>query len=230
MFEKLIHSSLHNRLMVMVLAVLMLVTGAYTLVKMPVDVFPDLNKPTVTLQVEAGGMAPEEVEQLITFPLETSMGGLPGVESIRSVSSVGLSFVYITFDWKTDIYRARQMVGERLSLVREQLPQGVEHVGMGPISSIMGEIMLLALPIDASKISPMAVREYADFVMRPRLLTLPGVAQVVPIGGEVRQYQVQPDTARMAALGVDLESMADALKGFSGNSSGGFWNSTPVNT
>ena len=222
MFEKLIHSSLHNRLMVIVLAVLMLVTGAFTLVKMPVDVFPDLNKPTVTLQVEAGGMAPEEVEQLITFPLETSMGGIPGVESIRSVSSVGLSFVYITFDWKTDIYRARQMVGERLSLVREQLPQGVEHVGMGPISSIMGEIMLLALPIDTSKISPMAVREYADFVMRPRLLTLPGVAQVVPIGGEVRQYQVQPDTARMAALNVDLESMEDALKGFSGNSSGGF--------
>jgi HME family heavy-metal exporter len=222
MFEKLIHSSLHNRLMVMVLAVLMLVTGAFTLVKMPVDVFPDLNKPTVTLQVEAGGMAPEEVEQLITFPLETSMGGIPGVEGIRSVSSVGLSFVYITFDWKTDIYRARQMVGERLSLVREQLPQGVEHVGMGPISSIMGEIMLLALPIDTTKISPMAVREYADFVMRPRLLTLPGVAQVVPIGGEVRQYQVQPDTARMAALGVDLESIADALKGFSGNSSGGF--------
>jgi heavy-metal exporter, HME family len=222
MFEKLIHTALGNRLMVVILSVLMLVVGGFTLVKMPVDVFPDLNKPTVTLQVEAGGMAPEEVEQLITAPLETSMGGIPGVESIRSISSVGLSFVYITFDWKTDIYRARQVVGERLSLVREQLPQGVEHVGMGPISSIMGEIMLLALPIDTTKISPMAVREYADFVMRPRLLTLPGVAQVVPIGGEVRQYQVQPDTARMAALGVDLESMASALKGFSGNSSGGF--------
>ena len=222
MFEKLIHTALGNRLMVVVLSVLLLVVGAFTLVTMPVDVFPDLNKPTVTLQVEAGGMAPEEVEQLITAPLETSMGGIPGVESIRSISSVGLSFVYITFDWKTDIYRARQVVGERLSLVREQLPQGVEHVGMGPISSIMGEIMLLALPIDTTKISPMAVREYADFVMRPRLLTLPGVAQVVPIGGEVRQYQVQPDTARMASLGVDLESMASALKGFAGNSSGGF--------
>jgi heavy-metal exporter, HME family len=222
MFEKLIHTALGNRLMVVILSVLLLVVGGFTLVKMPVDVFPDLNKPTVTLQVEAGGMAPEEVEQLITAPLETSMGGIPGVESIRSISSVGLSFVYITFDWKTDIYRARQVVGERLSVVREQLPQGVEHVGMGPISSIMGEIMLLALPIDTTKISPMAVREYADFVMRPRLLTLPGVAQVVPIGGEVRQYQVQPDTARMAELGVDLESMASALKGFSGNSSGGF--------
>jgi len=222
MFEKLIHTSLGNRLMVVVLSVVLLLVGALTLVKMPVDVFPDLNKPTVTLQAEAGGMAPEEVEQLITAPLEIAMGGIPGVESIRSISSVGLSFVYVTFDWKTDIYRARQMVGERLQLAREQLPQGVEHVGMGPISSIMGEIMLLALPIDTSKISPMAVREYADFVMRPRLLTLPGVAQVVPIGGEVRQYQVQPDTALMAALKVDLESIEAALKGFSGNSSGGF--------
>ncbi len=222
MFEKLIHSSLGNRLMVIVLSVVLLLVGALTLVKMPVDVFPDLNKPTVTLQAEAGGMAPEEVEQLITAPLEIAMGGIPGVESIRSVSSVGLSFVYVTFDWKTDIYRARQMVGERLQLVREQLPQGVEHVGMGPISSIMGEIMLVALPIDTSKITPMAVREYADFVMRPRLLTMPGVAQVVPIGGEVRQYQVQPDTARMAALKIDLEAIEKALKGFSGNSSGGF--------
>ncbi len=222
MFEKLIHSALANRLMVVLLSVVLLLAGALTLVKMPVDVFPDLNKPTVTLQAEAGGMAPEEVEQLITAPLEIAMGGIPGVESIRSISSVGLSFVYVTFDWKTDIYRARQMVGERLQLAREQLPQGVEHVGMGPISSVMGEIMLLALPIDTSKISPMAVREYADFVMRPRLLTLPGVAQVVPIGGEVRQYQVQPDTALMAALKIDLESIEAALKGFSGNSSGGF--------
>ena len=222
MFDKLIHSSLGNRLMVLVLAVVLLIAGATTLTTMPVDVFPDLNKPTVTLQVEAGGMAPEEVEQQITTRLEVAMGGIPGVENIRSVSSVGLSFVYVTFDWKTDIYRARQMVGERLQLVREQLPRGIEHVGMGPISSIMGEIMLLALPIDTTKISPMAVREYADFVMRTRLLTIPGVAQVVPIGGEVRQYQVQPDTARMAALGITLESVAAALKGFSSNSSGGF--------
>jgi HME family heavy-metal exporter len=222
MFDKLIHSSLGNRLIVLVLSAVLLIAGATTLVKMPVDVFPDLNKPTVTLQVEAGGMAPEEVEQQITARLEVAMGGIPGVENIRSVSSVGLSFVYVTFDWSTDIYRARQMVGERLQLVREQLPQEIEHVGMGPISSIMGEIMLLALPIDTTKISPMAVREYADFVMRTRLLTIPGVAQVVPIGGEVRQYQVQPDTARMAALGITLESVAAALKGFSGNSSGGF--------
>ena len=222
MFEKLIHASLHNRLLVVALSVLLLVLGAFTLVSMPVDVFPDLNKPTVTIQAEAGGMAPEEVEQLITVPLETAMSGMPGVESVRSISSVGLSFVYVTFNWNTDIFRARQMVGERLSAAREQLPQGVEHVGMGPISSIMGEIMLLALPIDTQKITPMAVREYADFVIRPRLLTLPGVAQVVPIGGEVRQYQVQPDTARMAALGVPLEALASALKNYSANTSGGF--------
>ncbi|MES2633584.1 MAG: efflux RND transporter permease subunit [Pseudomonadota bacterium] len=222
MFDKLVNFSLHNRLIVAVAAFVLMFYGVFTLARMPVDVFPDLNKPTVTLQAEAGGMAPEEVEQLITVPLETAMGGIPGVESIRSVSSVGLAFVYVTFDWKTDIYRARQMVGERLSTAREQLPAGVEHVGMGPVSSIMGEIMSVALPIDASKISAMAVREYADFVIRPRLLTIPGVAQVIPIGGEVRQYQVQPDTARMSALGVTIENVEDALKGFSSNTSGGF--------
>ncbi|RYG08419.1 MAG: efflux RND transporter permease subunit, partial [Burkholderiales bacterium] len=213
MFDKLVNYSLRNRMIVAVAALVLMFYGAFTLTQIPVDVFPDLNKPTVTLQAEAGGMAPEEVEQLITVPLETAMGGIPGVESIRSVSSVGLAFVYVTFDWKTDIYRARQMVGERLSTAREQLPAGVEHVGMGPVSSIMGEIMSVALPIDPAKISPMAVREYADFVIRPRLLTIPGVAQVVPIGGEVRQYQVQPDTARMSGLGVTIENIEDALKG-----------------
>jgi heavy-metal exporter, HME family len=222
MFEKLVHGALANRLMVAVLSIVLLLVGAWSLSSMPVDVFPDLNKPTVTLQAEAGGMAPEEVEQLITLPLETAMGGIPGVESIRSISSVGLGFVYITFNWDTDIYRARQMVGERLAQVREQLPQGAAHVGMGPISSIMGEVMLMALPVDTAKTTPMAVREYADFVLRPRLLTIPGVAQVIPIGGEVRQYQVQPDTARMAALGVTIENLTQALNGFSSNSSGGF--------
>ena len=222
MFEKILSFSLRNRLMVVLAALLLMAAGAWTLRQLPVDVFPDLNKPTVTLQAEAGGMAPEEVEQLVTIPLETAMAGVPGVESVRSVSSVGLAFVYVTFDWKTDIYRARQIVGERLAGVREQLPAGVEHVGMGPISSIMGEIMSVALPIDTAKTSAMAVREYVDFVLRPRLLTIPGVAQVVPIGGEVRQYQVQPDTARMAALSVTLDNIEEALRGFSGNTSGGF--------
>jgi HME family heavy-metal exporter len=189
--------------------------GAFTLSRTPVDVFPDLNKPTVTLMTEAGGMAAEEVEQLITFPLETAMGGLPGVESVRSTSSAGLSFIYVTFDWSTDIYRARQMVGERPRPWCEGLPPGVTP-RMGPISSIMGEIMQVAIPIDAGKTSPMAVREYADWVLRPRLMAIPGVAQVIPIGGEVRQFQVQPDTARMAALGITHEQLEAALKGLCG--------------
>ena len=222
MFNKLVHFSLHNRLLVMVASLVLLLYGGFTLSRLQVDVFPNLNKPTITLQAEAGGMAPEEVEQLITVPLEVAMAGIPGVESTRSVSSAGLSFVYVSFDWSTDIYPARQLVGERLATAREQLPQSVTHVGMGPISSIMGEIMLLALPIDTTKIDPMQVREYADFVLRPRLLSLPGIAQVVPIGGEVRQYQVQPDSVRMAARGVTVEQITEALKGFSANTSGGF--------
>ena len=222
MFNKLVHFSLHNRLLVMVASLVLMLYGGFTLSRLQVDVFPNLNKPTITLQAEAGGMAPEEVEQLITVPLEIAMAGIPGVESTRSVSSAGLSFVYVSFDWSTDIYRARQLVGERLTAAREQLPQSVTHVGMGPISSIMGEIMLLALPIDTTQIDPMLVREYADFVLRPRLLSLPGIAQVVPIGGEVRQYQVQPDSLRMAARGVTVAQITEALKGFSANTSGGF--------
>jgi len=221
MFKWILERSLGNRLLVIIASLVLMAYGAFTLSRTPVDVFPDLNKPTVTLMTEAGGMAAEEVEQLITFPLETAMNGLPGVEGVRSVSSAGLSFVYITFDWSTDIYRARQMVSERLSSMEEGLPEGVV-ARMGPISSIMGEIMQVAIPIDESKVSAMQVREYADWLLRPRLLAIPGVAQVIPIGGEVRQFQVQPDTARMAALGIDHEQLEAALTGYAGNSSGGF--------
>jgi len=221
MFSAILGASLRSRLLVLSLALVMMIYGAITLTNMQVDVFPDLNKPTVTLMTEAGGMAPEEVEQLITLPLETAMNGMPGVEVVRSTSGVGLSFVYITFGWNTDAYRARQLVAERLSLVREQMPDGVNPV-MGPVSSIMGEIMLIALPINVEKTTPMAVREYADFVLRPRLLNIAGVAQVIPIGGEVRQYLVALDTARMAAREVSLDDIEGALRGFSANTSGGF--------
>jgi HME family heavy-metal exporter len=221
MFKYLLDNSLTNRLLVIITSLVVMAYGAFTLTRTPVDVFPDLNKPTVTLMTEAGGMAPEEVEQLITFPLETTMNGLPGVESVRSVSSAGLSFIYVTFDWRTDIFRARQMVSERLSSMEEGLPEGVTP-RMGPISSVMGEIMQIAIPIDTAKISPMAVREYADWVLRPRLMAIPGVAQVIPIGGEVRQFQVQPDTVRMAELGIAHDQLDDALRGFSANTSGGF--------
>ncbi|RZJ58488.1 MAG: efflux RND transporter permease subunit, partial [Acidovorax sp.] len=221
MFKWLLESSLANRLLVLIAAGVLMAYGAFTLSRTPVDVFPDLNKPTVTLMTEAGGMAAEEVEQLITFPLETTMNGLPGVESVRSTSSAGLSFIYVTFDWSTDIFRARQMVSERLSSMEEGLPAGVTP-RMGPISSIMGEIMQVAIPIDVQRTTPMAVREYADWVLRPRLLAIAGVAQVIPIGGEVRQFQVQPNTARMAELGITHDQLTGALKGFSSNTSGGF--------
>lgn len=221
MFKWLLETSLANRLLVLVLSLALMGYGLWTLSHTPVDVFPDLNKPTVTLLTEAGGMASEEVEQLITFPLETGMNGLPGVESVRSVSSAGLSIVYVTFDWNTEIFRARQMVAERLTALENALPSGVTPK-MGPISSIMGEIMLIAIPIDEGKTTAMAVREYADWVLRPRLMAIPGIAQVIPIGGEVRQFQVQPNTARMAELGISYAQVEAALQGFAANTSGGF--------
>ena len=221
MFKWLLENSLANRLLVLMASVVLMAYGAFTLSRTPVDVFPDLNKPTVNIITEAGGMAPEEVEQLITFPLESTMNGLPGVETVRSISSAGLSFLYVTFNWSTDLFRARQLVAERLASMEEGLAEGVVP-RMGPISSIMGEIMQIAIPVDPAKISPMAVREYADWVLRPRLLAVPGVAQVIPIGGEVRQFQVQPNTVRMGELGIGQEQLETALKGYSSNTSGGF--------
>ena len=221
MFKTIIDTSLSQRLLTLAFAVILMAYGALVLKSTPVDVFPDLNKPSITLLTEAGGMAPEEVEQLVTFPIETTMNGMPGVSRVRSVSGIGLAVVTVEFEWGSDIYLNRQQVAERLALVREQLPPGVTPQ-MGPISSIMGEIILLALPVDPAKASPMQAREYADWVLRPRLLTLPGVARVIPIGGEVKQYRVEPDTTRMLALGVTLDQVKTALEGFSANTSGGF--------
>jgi len=221
MFAFLIQTSLRQRMIVLGVSLLLVVYGVLTVRQMPVDVFPDLNKPTVTLMTEAGGMAPEEVEQLVTFPIESGMNGMPGVTRVRSVSGVGLSIVYVEFEWGSDIYKNRQQIAERLNLVREQLPPGVV-AQMGPISSIMGEILLIALPADPAKVSAMQVREYADWVMRPRLLTIPGIAQVTPIGGEVRQYRVEIKPAQLQALGVEREKLEAALRDFGANTSGGF--------
>lgn len=221
MFQWLVEKSLANRLFVLAVSIVLMVYGALQVGRLPVDVFPDLNKPTITLMTEAGGMAPEEVEQLISFPLETAMSGLPGVAGIRSVSSAGLSILYVSFDWGIEIYRARQMVSERLAGMEAALPPDVVP-RMGPISSIMGEIMLVAIPITKGSGDPKLVREYADWVLRPRLLAISGVSQVIPIGGEVRQFQVQPDTRRMADLGISLDQIENALKGFAANTSGGF--------
>ena len=221
MFQWLVEKSLASRLFVLVAAAVLMVWGGLQATRLPVDVFPDLNKPTVTLMTEAGGMAPEEVEQLISLPLETALSGLPGVAGIRSVSSAGLSFLYVSFDWGVDIYRARQMVSERLAAMESAMPPGAQP-RLGPISSIMGEIMLVAIPIAGPAADARAAREFADWVLRPRLMAIAGVSQVIPIGGEVRQFQVQPDTRRMAELGIGLDQIEAAVKGFAANTSGGF--------
>ena len=221
MFNAIIQFSLKQRLFVLSVSLLMLVYGLMTLKQLPVDVFPDLNKPTVTLLTEAEGMAPEEVEQLIGFPIETAMNGIPGVTRVRSVAGIGLSVVYVEFDWGSDNYRNRQQISERLSLVREQLPPGITPQ-MGPISSIMGEIMLIAMTIDPKQATPMQARELADWVVRPRLLTIGGISQVIPIGGEVKQYRVTPDPTSLQRLGIPLERLESALANFATNSSGGF--------
>ena len=219
MFDAIIRASLSHRLFVLVGALALTFYGLMTLRQLPVDVFPDLNRPTVTLMAEVEGLAPEEVELLVTFPIETAMNGMPGVTRVRSVSGVGLSVVYVEFDWSVEIYRARQQVAERLQLVREQLPKNVA-AQMGPISSVMGEIMLIAM--SSTTVDPMTLRELADFTVRPRLLTVPGVAQVIPTGGDVRQYRVVPDPRRMASLDVSFEAIESAIKQFGANTGGGF--------
>jgi hypothetical protein len=219
-FKLIVTASLRNRIFVLVAAAILVVYGAFTLQRLPVDVFPDLNKPVITLMTEAEGLAPEEVELLVSYPIETAMNGMPGVTRVRSVSGVGLSIVFVEFDWGTDIWVNRQQVAERLSLVRAQLPANVAPQ-MAPISSIMGEIMLVAMSTDG-RASPMELRELADWVVRPRLLTIPGISQVIPIGGEVRQYRVTPDVTRMHALEITAEQVHAALRQFGGNTGGGY--------
>jgi HME family heavy-metal exporter len=218
LFNALVTASLQNRVFVLVIAAVLVGYGGWTLTRLPVDVFPDLNRPTVTLLTEAVGMAPEEVEQLVTYPVETAMNGMPGVTRVRSVSGVGLSVIYVEFGFGTELLTNRQQVAERLASVREALPAGVVPQ-MGPITSIMGEIMLVAMSGDAP---PMLIRELADFTMRPRLLSIPGVAQVIPIGGEVRTLQVTPDIAQMTRLDVSLDEVERAIRQFGANSGGGF--------
>ncbi len=220
MFTFLVSQSLKNRILVLVAAAVLIVFGTLTARQLPVDVFPDLNRPTVTIMTEAEGLAPQEVEQRVTYLIEAQMNGLPGVIRVRSVSGVGLSIVYVEFDWGTDIFRNRQQVAERLSLVQGQLPPSTLPQ-MGPINSIMGQILLIALSAPEN-VSPMEVREAADFIVRPRLLAIPGVAQVIPMGGEVRQYRVAPNPAALRAFGMTYEQLEKALSQFGNNSGGGF--------
>ena len=221
MFTRLIGWSLENRLIVLAAAVAVLLGGTAVALRMPVDVFPDLTAPTVTIITEAHGMAPEEVETLVTFPLETAVNGAAGVRRVRSSSATGISVVWVEFDWGTDIYQTRQVVNEKLQLASSVLPPEVERPILAPISSIMGEIMIISLTSDTH--SPLELRSTADWVIRRRLLSVPGVSQVIPIGGEVKQYQVLVSPEKTAAYGVSLTEVTEAVKKTNQNTSAGFY-------
>lgn len=219
MLNRLILFSLKNRLFVIALAALIMVYGVFTLVNLPVDVLPDLNRPRVTIFLEAGGMAPEEVETQANLPVETALNGAPGVEVVRSVASPGLGMVFVEFDWNTDIYRARQLTAEKLQTV--EMPEGITPQ-LGPISSIMGQIMMVAITSDTT--SPMDLRTIADFTLRRRLMSVKGVSQVIPIGGERMQYQVLISPEKLRQFGVSIDEVDRALQLTNQNSTGGFVN------
>ena len=219
--NRLISWSLANRVIVLALALAVLFGGTVVAVRMPVDVFPDLTAPTVTVITEAHGMAPEEVETLVTFPLETAVNGAAGVRRVRSSSATGISVVWVEFAWGTDVYQARQVVNEKLQLASAVLPPDVASPVLAPISSIMGEIMLISLTSETH--SPLELRSTADWVIRRRLLSVPGVSQVIPIGGGVKQYQVLLSPERMAAYGVSLTEVTEAVRTTNQNTSAGFY-------
>lgn len=225
MFDKLIQFSLQKRLIVLLSAILLLLLGTYVTLDLPVDVFPDLTAPTVTIMTEAHGMAAEEVEALVTFPIETAVNGATDVRRVRSSSSSGFSIVWIEFDWGTDIFIARQIVNEKIQIAAASLPKGVDKPVLAPISSIMGEIMLIGLSIDENNnpqnLSEMDLRTLADFEIRRRLLSINGVSQVIPIGGAVKQYQIFVSPEKLASYNITLNEVLKAAEEANENSSGG---------
>ena len=219
MLNKIIHFSLQNRILVLVASVLLLIGGTYTAMHTEVDVFPDLNAPTVVIMTEANGMAAEEVEQLVTFPVETAVNGATGVRRVRSSSTNGFSVVWVEFDWDTDIYLARQIVSEKLAVVSESLPANVGKPTLGPQSSILGEMLIVGLTADST--SMLDLRTIADWTIRPRLLSTGGVAQVAVLGGDIKEYQVQLDPERMRHYGVTLSEVMNITREMNLNANGG---------
>lgn len=219
MLNKIIHFSLHNRITVLAAAMLLLIAGSYTAMHTEVDVFPDLNAPTVVIMTEANGMAAEEVEQLVTFPVETSVNGATGVRRVRSSSTTGFSVVWVEFNWGTDIYLARQIVSEKLAVVGESLPGNVGKPTLGPQSSILGEVLIVGLTADST--SMLDLRTLADWNIRPRLLSTGGVAQVAVLGGDIKEYQVQLDPERMKHYGITMDEALAATRTMNQNANGG---------
>ena len=219
MLNKIIRFSLNNRLLVLVASVLLMVAGMYTATTMDVDVFPDLNAPTVTVMTEAKGMAPEEVEQLVTFPIETAVNGATGVRRVRSSSTTGFSIVWVEFDWDTEIYHARQIVSEKIATVMDALPQHVGTPTLGPQSSILGEVLFVGLTADSTSLQDL--RTLADWTIRPRLLATGGVAQVAVLGGEVKEYQILLDPEKMMHYDVSLGEVMEVVAGMNQNATGG---------
>ena len=219
MLNKIISYSLHNRLLVLVCAMLLLIGGVYTAYHTDVDVFPDLNAPTVVIMTEAHGMAPEEVERLVTFPVETAVNGAMNVRRVRSSSTTGFSVVWVEFDWGTDIYKARQIVSEKLAIVGEELPQNIGKPTLGPQSSILGEILIIGMTSDTTSLLDM--RTMADWTIRPRLLSTGGVAQVAVLGGDIKEYQILLDPARMKHYGIGLDQVLSVCRQMNQNANGG---------
>ncbi len=221
MLNAIIRFSLKHRLVVSVFTIALCIYGGWLLPHLPVDVFPNLNRPTVTVITEAHGLAPEEVETLVTLPVETVLNGTPGILRTRSSSGLGVSIVYVEFDWDTDIFKNRQFVAERLQLVQSRLPEGMQPT-MGPISSIMGEIQFVGVTSPENKVSLMDLRTLADWTLRPRLMTIPGVSQVVVMGGDYKQYQILVSSQKLQSKNISLEDLKHALTEISGNTTGGF--------
>lgn len=214
-----IRFSLNNRMVILVIAALCLVAGIYSTMHTEVDVFPDLNAPTVVVMTEAEGMAPEEVERLVTFPIETAVNGATNVRRVRSSSSTGFSIVNIEFDWGTDIYKARQIVSEKIAMVGADLPENVGNPTLGPQASILGELMIIGLTADTTSMQDL--RTIADWTIRPRLLSTGGVAQVAVMGGDIKEYQILMDPGKMRRHGVSMDEVIYAVKGMNQNASGG---------